>query len=259
MLPDHSAGEPPGGPLLYQGARVSPVDQASVRNRLLRLLSADDFALLAPHLNPCQGKRGDVFFRKDEPIETVWFMDSGIASLVAISPEGHRVEAGIFGRDGFGPVAIVMGGDIAPYDGQVQLPDDCHNIDAEALKAAMAQSPSLHGLLLRYAQALSVQTTYTALTNAVHPIEERLARWLLMCHDRLDGNELPLTHEFMSVMLAVRRPSVTTSLHVLEGNGFIRAERGCILVHDRAGLEEFAGDSYGPPEREYERLIGPLR
>ena len=126
-------------------------------------------------------------------------------------------------------------------------------------KDAISRSPSLHDLLLRYVQTLQLQASYTALSNAVHPIEERLARWLLMCHDRWDTNAMPLTHEFMSIMLAVRRPSVTTSLHVLEGNGFIRAERGNIIIRDRAGLEEFAGDSYGPPEREYERLIGRLR
>ena len=114
-------------------------------------------------------------------------------------------------------------------------------------------------LLLRFVQALSTQTAFTALSNAVHQIDERLARWILMCDDRLDGADMPLTHEFMSIMLAVRRPSVTTALHILEGNRLIRAERGCIVVRDRAGLEEFAGDSYGVPEREYERLIGPLR
>jgi CRP-like cAMP-binding protein len=222
-------------------------------------MSAEDFALLAAHLKPCSASKGTVLFEKDQPIESVWFMDIGIGSIITVSAEGQRVESGIFGRDGFAPVAAVLGGDRSPHDGQVQLPDDCHRISFEDFKQAISQSPSLHGLLLRYAHALSVQTSYTALSNAIHPIEERLARWLLMCHDRSDDNTLPLTHDFMSVMLAVRRPSVTTSLHVLEGNGFIRAERGCIIIRDRAGLEEFAGDAYGPPEREYERLIGPLR
>lgn len=96
------------------------------------------------------------------------------------------------------------------------------------------------------------------MSNAVHPIDERLARWLLMCHDRTIGNEMALTHEFLSIMLAVRRPSVTTALHVLEGNGFIQAERGYITVRDRHGLEDFARDSYGRPDAEYRRLIGPL-
>lgn len=238
---------------------MSNIDQASLRNLLLRQMSPEDFALLAPHLKPCQADKGTYLFKKDQTIETVWFLDSGIGSIITISPEGQRVESGIFGRDGFTPVAAALGDDRSPYDVQIQLADDCHRISFDAFKAALGQSASLHGVLLRYAQALSVQTSYTALSNAVHPVEERLARWLLMCHDRWDDNALPLTHDFMSIMLAVRRPSVTTSLHVLEGNGFIRAERGCIIVRDRTGLEEFAGDAYGPPEREYERLIGPLR
>ena len=238
---------------------MSTLDQSAVRNRLLRALSPADFALLAPHLAPGKAGKGATLFEKDAPIEAAWFMESGIASLVAISAEGQRVESGLFGREGFGPVAIVMGGDRSPYEGQVQMADDYLRIGAEPLAAAIERSASLRGILLRFAQSLSVQTSYTALSNAVHPIDERLARWLLMCHDRVDGADLPMTHEFLSVMLAVRRPSVTTALHVLEGNGFIRAERGRITVRNRAAMEEFAGDSYGPPEREYERLIGPFR
>ena len=238
---------------------MSKPSQAEVRNRLLRAMTAEDFALLAPHLSLHCLPKGEILFHKNAPFDAVWFLESGVGSLVAISSEGHRVESGIFGRDGFAPVSIVMGSDQAAYEGQVQIPDDCFRMSAEAFKSAIGRSASLLGLLLRYAQTLSVQTSYTALTNAVHPIEERLARWLLMCHDRGDDDEILLTHEFMSVMLAVRRPSVTTSLHVLEGNGFIRSERGRVIICDRAGLEEFAGDSYGPPEQEYERLIGPLR
>lgn len=222
-------------------------------------MSADDFALLAPHLQPCQAGKGVVLFERDAPIETVWFMESGIGSIVTTSPEGLKAENGLFGRDGFAPVAAVLGSDRSPHLGMVQLPDDCLNLPAARLIEATDSSASLRMLLLRYVQTLSIQTAYTALSNAVHPIDERLARWILMCHDRMDGDDLPLTHEFLSIMLAVRRPSVTTSLHVLEGNRFIRAERGCITVRDRAALEEFAGDSYGAPEREYERLIGPLR
>jgi CRP-like cAMP-binding protein len=89
-------------------------------------------------------------------------------------------------------------------------------------------------------------------------VSERLARWLLMCHDRVQGNEIELTHEFLSLMLAVRRPSITTSLHILEGNGFIKAERGNITIRNRAALEEFAHDAYGKPEMAYRRLMKDL-
>jgi hypothetical protein len=103
---------------------------------------------------------------------------------------------------------------------------------------------------------VGVQAAYTALSNAVHQVDERLARWLLMCHDRTATDEISLTHEFLSLMLAVRRPSVTTAIHMLEGNRFISAERGFITIRDREGLEEFAADAYGGPEREYETILG---
>jgi CRP-like cAMP-binding protein len=126
------------------------------------------------------------------------------------------------------------------------------------LLEAIHTSAPLRKLLMKYMQTLSTQTSYTALSNAVHHVDERLARWLLMCHDRVDGDEFALTHEFLSLMLAVRRPSVTTALHVLEGNGFIRSVRGYITILDRAALETFAADAYGRPEEEYRRLIGAI-
>lgn len=234
-------------------------DQSTVRNLLLRTMSADDFALLAPHLSPCKAPKGTVLFEQDKPSETVWFLESGVGSIITVSPEGLRAENGLFGREGFAPVGVIMGNDRSPHKGFIQIADDCWNLPAARLIEAVDRSASLRTLLLRYAQALAIQANYTALSNAVHPIDERLARWILMCDDRMAGGELALTHEFMSIMLAVRRPSVTTSLHVLEGNGFIRSERGCIIVRNRAGLEEFAGDAYGIPEREYERMIGAFR
>ena len=114
-------------------------------------------------------------------------------------------------------------------------------------------------LISRYAQTLFVQTAYTALSNATHRVDERLARWILMVHDRTVGNRLLLTHDFLAAVLNVRRPSVTTALHILEGRRFITAERGQVTIRDRAALEAFAGDAYGVPEREFARLIGSMR
>lgn len=235
------------------------LEQSSVRNRLLRAMHPDDFALLAPHLTSHEAKKGAVLLEQGASIEHVWFMESGVGSIITISPEGLRAETGLFGRDGFTPVTAILGNDRNPNLVIVQVPDDNLRMPLGPLLAAIDRSPGLRILLLRYVQTLSIQTSCTALSNAVHPVDERLARWILMCHDRIDGNELVLTHDFMSIMLAVRRPSVTTSLHVLEGNGFIRSERSCIIIRNREAMEEFAGDSYGKPEREYERLIGPMR
>ena len=233
--------------------------QSDHRNLLLQRMDAADYALLAPHLDPFDGPSGLLFFRPGEPVDHAVFMEDGVFSLVAESPEGHQVEAGLFGRDGFGPTGLAAGDDRSPYLGNVQLPGHGFRVPVAAFLAAVEASPTLRPLLQKFAHVLAMQSGFTALSNAVHPIEERLARWLLMCDDRVASGELVLTHRYMSMMLAVRRPTVTTALHVLEGDGFIRAERGRITVRNRPAMEEFAGDAYGKPEREYERLLGPFR
>ncbi len=191
-------------------------------------------------------------------IRDVFFIEEGVASVVVSSPEGQVTEAGVIGCEGFVTPAVVLGSDRVPTSIGIQLAGSAHRIDRMTLLEALRRSASLRDVLVRFAQILMVQTTYTALTNAVHQIDERLARWLLMCHDCVSSDDLHLTHEFMSIMLSVRRPSVTNALHVLEGNGYIKADRGYVTIVNRAGLEEFAGDAYGQPEAEYRRLIGPL-
>jgi CRP-like cAMP-binding protein len=132
------------------------------------------------------------------------------------------------------------------------------HLSTAALLDAGERSSSLRTLLLRYVHTLVVQTAATASANAHYELPERLARWLLMCHDRVIGDRLQLTHEFMAQMLAVRRSGVTVTLHTLEGTGAIRSTRGLVTVLDRARLAEIAGESYGTPEREYARLIAPF-
>jgi len=129
-------------------------------------------------------------------------------------------------------------------------------IGTDDLRRAVTASVSLQQHLLRYVQALTLQTAQTALANGCCKVEERLARWLLMCHDRVDGDGLSTTHEFLSVMLGVRRTGVTEMLKVFEDRGLISTQRGQVTVLDRVGLEGVAGDSYGVPEAEYSRLIG---
>jgi CRP-like cAMP-binding protein len=128
-------------------------------------------------------------------------------------------------------------------------------LPADALEQVLLQHPEAFGLLLRYVQSCEMQLAHSALANARYEMPQRLARWLLMCHDRLRVADLPLTHEFLSLMLGARRSGVTDQIHVIEGLGIIKATRGNIRVVDRAKLEELAGGSYGIPEREYERLI----
>jgi len=188
-------------------------------------------------------RRGQILLEADQPMKTAWFLESGIGSVIAVSPEGNRVEAAVFGRDAVAPAPLLLGADRTPYQMIVQIAVHGHSLPAAALEAALDASPGIRRLLGRYVQTLNTHSAYTALSNAIHQVDERCARWLLMVHDCVDGVDIPITHEFLSLMLAVRRPSVTTALHVLEGNGLIRAERGWVTIRDRAGLEDFAGDA----------------
>jgi CRP-like cAMP-binding protein len=163
------------------------------------------------------------------------------------------------GREGVTGLPILLGSDRSPNWTFVQVAGHARRMEADDLREAMEQSGSLRALLLNFVQFFPIQTSQTALANARFKIEERLARWLLMAQDRLDLPLMPLTHEFLSVMLGVRRAGVADAIHALEGRGMIRSERGQIEVIDREGMIEWADGCYGVPEREYERLLGSAR
>jgi CRP-like cAMP-binding protein len=228
------------------------------RNGLLAALSAEDNILIEPHFERTFLKKHSLLIEPNLPIRHVHFFQSAIASVVAISPEGHEAEAGMIGCDGMSAPPLVLDTDRTPNRVVIQVDGEAWRMPAETFRTLLAGSPTFASAMRRYAQAFQIQTAHTALSNATHGVEERLARWLLMCHDRSAGDEMALTHEFLSLMLAVRRPSVTTALHVLEGMRMIRARRGNIIMRDRAALEDYARDAYGVPEAEYARLIGPM-
>lgn len=236
-----------------------PSVQADFRNRLLRLLSDDDFQAIAPALEHVDLPKGFSVSEPDQAIGYYYFIEAGVGSIVAISPEGHRAEVGLVGRDGVIPTAAIMECDTTPHDILIQVEGYGYRIEAGALVQFLADRPDARKIFIRFVQVLAVQTACTALSNSAHHVEERLARWILMCHDRTENGEIALTHEYIAIMLAVRRPSVTTALHVLEGNHLIYSERGKVTVRDRDALENFALDAYGVPEQEYKRLIGPMR
>ncbi len=231
-------------------------DQSRVRNLLLRALSPSDFALLAPHLTAIELPAREPLVEPDVPIDTVWFLETAIASMVSMSPEGHQSESGFIGRCGFVDIAVLLGGTTSPIQCYIQVPGQGYSMPSTVLRQALTTSSTLNQLLLRYVQAFVVQVAHTALSNAAHGIEERLARWLLMCFDRLDGDEVQLTHEFISLMLNVRRAGVTMALSSLSAAGLIATRRGVVTLRDHAGLRDLASDSYGAPEEAYERLIG---
>lgn len=189
-------------------------------------------------------------------IQAVYFMERGIASVVAVDRGGREIEAGLIGREGMTGITVVLGGDRSPLSTFVQIAGSAQRMRATALRHALRQSPTLNVVLLKFAQAFMIQTAHTALVNGRSQLNERLARWLLMAHDRVVGNDLPLTHEFLALMLGVRRPVVTVALKVLERKGLIRAARGQITVLDRGGIKARAGWAYGVPEAALHRLLG---
>jgi CRP-like cAMP-binding protein len=233
---------------------VSTLQQASLRNQLLSRIAPEDFDGLQPHLEPVKLALRQHLFEANTPIEFAYFFESGISSTTTTS-RSSQVEISIAGREGMVGVPIVLGTDRSPFQCFMQAEGHGLRIASYQLDRVLRERSGLHRFLLRYVQAMSVQTSSTAFVNAEHNLETRLARWLLMCHDRTDGDDLALTHEFLSMMLGVRRPGVTTAIHVLEGNHLIRASRGLITVRNREGLETLADNAYGMPEAEYARLM----
>jgi CRP-like cAMP-binding protein len=232
--------------------------QNQIRNKLLNILPQQDLDALTPHLELVSLPKGTIIAKRGEGFQHVYFLESGIASVVVTTPGGDQGEAGIFGSEGYVPTSAVAGVDSSTHDIRVQLDADAYRMDYENFRIAMEENRNLWKVVIRSIEAFSVQLAYTAVCNAIHDVNERLARWLLMCEDRVAGHELALTHDFLSMMLAVRRPSVTTAMHVLEGNGFIRAERGVVKIRNRNALEEYAHDAYGIPEAEYRRLMSGM-
>jgi CRP-like cAMP-binding protein len=237
---------------------MSDHSQSFTRNGLLSALSPEDFALLQPHFERVQLGERDTLVVANEPVEHIHFPEGGVVSIVADHEDGP-IEVGVFGREGMSGTAFLLGADQTPHRTFVQVEGGPSlRIDATALRNAWRESETLQTMLLRFVQVFTIQAAQTAAANAQYDLPERLARWLLMCHDRLEGDNILLTHEFMSMMLAVRRSGVTVTLHVLEGSGAIRSTRGNVEIKNRARLEELAGDSYGLAENEYRRLIGPF-
>ena len=232
---------------------MPPSASAARHNQLLASLKAADLALLRPALRPVELPLMTVLEEAGEPVKDVYFFQSGFASVV--TGDKIPIEIGLIGREGMTGLCIVMHDDRSVNRTFMQAGGTALTLSADRLRMALLDSPSLRASLLRYTHAFTVQTSQTALVNGRAKIEARLARWLLMAHDRFDQAPFPFTHHFIAMMLGVRRPGVTDALHVLEGHRLIKARRGQITVVDRKGLEAFADPSYGVPEAEYARLV----
>lgn len=235
---------------------MEPSSNAIAANGILSSLKPADMFTIGRHLVCVEMPYRMHIQEPNRVIPYAYFIVDGIASLIAVSQRSRRqAEAGLTGNEGMTGLAIVHGTDRSPCECTMQIAGHGLQISAAHLRSAMAQSETLRDACGRYAHVFGTQTEHTSLANADGTIPERLARWLLMMQDRLSGNDLPLTHELVSVMVGARRAGVTTALGGFSDNKLIRLSRGTITVLDRAALIIVAGGLYGVPEEEYRRLF----
>jgi len=217
-------------------------------NGILSQLSRQDFQLLQPHLTSVDLAARRQLTTRGKRVDDIYFIEAGIASLVGAG-NTKQIQIGMIGREGMTGLASAMGADRASHDTFMQIAGKGLRISAAKLRELDEQSRTLHRSLLAYAHAFLIQIAQAALANGLGKIEERLARWLLMAADRLDTNELCLTHEFLAVTLGTQRPGVTIALHELEGAGLIATQRGRITILDRKALEKSSNGIYLARER----------
>jgi CRP-like cAMP-binding protein len=235
----------------------SSQQQSSVRNGLLGALSPEDWAHIEPHLEAVELPFDQTIHAASGPVDAVFFVETGMVSLLVPLEDGEQVEAGIAGPEGLVGMPLVYGDSHSLTDARVQREGTALRIGAAAFRAEMDRSAALRGLMLRYALAFHAQVTLTAACNARHAIEQRLARWLLVAHDRAGTDEFPMTHEFLSLMLGVRRPGVTIVAGMLQKAGLIHYTRGRMAITDRLGLEAASCECYHTVRHEFARLLGP--
>jgi CRP-like cAMP-binding protein len=227
------------------------------RNRLLTTLPPASLARLWPLLTPVELELHEILQRPEQPVGTVYFPETGWLSMLAMLEDGDSAEVGLIGREGVIGLPVILGDDCDDLEAMVQCPGSALSLQADALRAAMADDPDLRTLLLRYALVHHGQVARTAACNGRHQIDQRLARWLLTAHDRAEGDDYPMTHEFLAMMLGVRRAGITVAAGALQKAGLIRYRSGRMIITDRPGLEASACECYGIVRRASDRLFGP--
>ena len=231
----------------------------TVRNRLLRLLPPAELERLWPRLEPVELPMRSVLLTPGATVEHVHFLETGTVSMIAMLEDGVQIEVGLVGSEGMAGLPLLLGVATSAREVMAQLDGTALRLPAAGFRAALAEAPSLQGLLLRYVDAFHVQVAQTAACNGRHRIEQRLARWLLMTHDRVEGDRFLMTQEFMSIMLGVRRPGVTLAIGALQRAGLVRHDKGWVRVLDRFGLEAASCECYGMVQRRFDWLMPQSR
>ncbi len=229
---------------------------AAEPNMLLHALPLDDYAWLLPQLTPTRLRFKQVLIEPGVPIAHVWFVREGVASILATEQEGGDIEVGTVGFEGLVGLPVVFEDDTLPNRVIVQVEGDGWRISADSFRRALNTRPAVRKTCLHFAAYFTGQISQSVACNRLHTLEERTARWLLMTHDRVHETDFELTHEFLALMLGVRRAGVTVAMGTLQNAGIIQYTRGRVRVLDRAKLEEASCGCYGITQVALKRLIG---
>lgn len=225
-------------------------------NRLLAQFSDADYELLKPHLKPVLLDDRAVLYAPHQPIDFVYFIESGVASLVNTMKNGDAAEVGTIGNEGIVGLPVVFGDTTAPNGVYIQVPGAGLKMPAHIFGEQLNLSTSLRTAFLHYAAAFFNQVAQSAACIAFHPIETRCCRWLMMTRDRMPSDEFMLTQEFLAMMLGVRRTSVSAAMRSLQRKGFVRYSRGHVTILDRKRLQAAACECYQATKDEFDRLLG---
>jgi CRP-like cAMP-binding protein len=228
--------------------------QAQSQNRLLAALPRAEHERLAPDLEPCTLDLSDILYEPPDGIRHVYFPTTAIISFLAELADGSSAEVGLIGGEGLAGVEVILGAERAAKVATVQGAGDALRIRPERLRAAFQEGGALQRYLLRFTHALMMQISASVLCVIRHNIDRRLARWLLMYHDRLGRDEFFITHEFMANMLGIRRAGVSEVAKQLQQAGLIDYDRGHFRILDRAGLEAQVCECYRAVKEEFDRL-----
>lgn len=226
------------------------------RNRLLELLPEDDRERLLSGMECVTTKFGDVVFERNEPISMVHFPLCAVVSVVVVMEDGAVAEAGIVGNEGVAGLPVFFGGQSSPNRAFYQVPGEALRMPARLFLDEVNASRVFRDAVQLYAQSYLTQVSQAAACNRLHPVEQRLCRWILMSHDRVGADTLNLTQEMIAQMLGVRRASVSVVAGKLQKTGLIRYNRGVITVLDRAAMEQCTCECYHVARRELDRLLG---
>ena len=224
------------------------------KNFILAAMPSEALARLKPHLSDVDLPLGTSLFEAGKKIEYCYFLDRGLASMVVTMQDGTMVEAGLAGFEGVIGATALMGVDRLQQRGFIQIAGMGQRIRTEKLREEYERNSDLRKRVNLFAHAQYLQAAQGVACNRLHEVEQRMSRWLLMCHDRMNGDELRLTHEFIATMLGARRPTVTLAAGLLQQAGIISYSRGLVQVLDRRALEESSCECYKIVADEYQRL-----